>query len=227
MLKEKEYYTLEEVHEYLDVLDEHFVNKRNRPKVNRETFDVFDFKCIYNFCLTQNGWVASHEDCCPYCVHCIVKYHGSKEDKLKFNKNHDLGNKYYIPITNKEISLENKKNRKYKKKDPRRNIREKRSRKLAIRRGEPVYEHITNKELKEALKLIKSSGISILRRGKRNLWDDIFRYSLNPNEFIYVKGLKAMLFIPHISEGENVDKYLKDEIIHQNKRYGLNISIPD
>jgi len=226
-LKEKEYYTLEEVHEYLNFLDNHRVNVRKDVKINREPFYLFGFKCINNFCLTQKGWVASHEECCPYCVHSIIKNHGSKEDKIKFNNNHDLGNNYIVPVTNKEVALNNKKQVKNKKTDPRRNIRERRSRKLARRRGEPVYEYITNKELKESLKLIKSSGISIIRRGKKNLWDDIFRYSLNPEEFIYVKGLKAMVFIPHISEGENVEEYLKDEIVRQNKRYGLNIILPD
>lgn len=107
----KTYYTIEEVHNYLDLIDERR-NSKNYILIDRNEFDVFGFKCIYNFCLTEYGWVASFEDCCPYCVHTIINHHGSKEDKLLFNKNHDLGERYNIPITRKEIALKNKMNRK-------------------------------------------------------------------------------------------------------------------
>jgi len=225
-LKEKRYYTLTEVYEYLDVLDEHRVTKRKEIKIDREPFDVFGFKCIYNFCLTQKGWVASHEDCCPYCVHCIVNNDGSREDRVNFNKNHDLGEKYNIAVTRKDRAERSKRIRKNKKNDPRRTRQRRMSRRLAKLKGSDYIE-MSSKELQKGLKDIKKANISILGRGKQNLWNDIFRYSSNPNEFTYIKGLKPIYFFPVISEGEDVYDYLIEEIEHQNKRYGLKINKPE
>ena len=70
-------------------------------------FYEMGFECIYNFCKTSKGWVASFEDCCPFCVHYLIKNNGSKEDKIIFNKNNTLGKKYHIPLNKKEVAIDN------------------------------------------------------------------------------------------------------------------------
>jgi hypothetical protein len=213
---DKVYYTLDELHADLDVLDQHrSTRKRDSDKVDRKPFFIFGFKCIYNFCETENGWVASHEDCCSYCVHCIVSHNGTKKDKIKFNKNNDLPDKYIIAITKKEIAKKNKIAKKSRKNNS------------SYKRQQIRKNNITAKELKVALKKIKDSGISTLRRGKKNLYDDIFRYSGKNSKLIYVKGLNSMQFLPVISNGDELHTYIKDEIDRQNKKYELDIKYPN
>ena len=97
----KTYHTKEEVLSYYHT-------------TQQEEIVTLGFNCINSFCETSRGWVESFEDCCPYCVHTIVKRYGSKPDKVKFNNIQDLGDKYIIPLTRKDIALDNKRIKKNK-----------------------------------------------------------------------------------------------------------------
>ncbi len=48
------YYTYEEVEKALNI-EEKRLKKDYNMEISREIFDVFGFKCIYNFCLTEKG----------------------------------------------------------------------------------------------------------------------------------------------------------------------------
>jgi hypothetical protein len=185
--------------------------EKNNKEIDITPFYEMGFKCIYNFCETTKGWVASFEDCCPFCVHYLIESLGSKEDKVKFNKNNRLGKKYNIPLTKKEISLNNKLKKKSKKSNFNKNRK---------------IDYVSRKTLETTLKDMKSIGIPIFGRGKKNLFDDIFQYmnvsSIEDSGMMYVKGLKAQDFIQCLSEDEINDAKIK-EIKDQNKKYNLNI----
>jgi hypothetical protein len=167
-----------------------FSGKNNRY-INIKPFYIYGFKCIYNYCKTSKGWFSAFEDCCPFCVHQIVEEFGTKEDKILFNKNHDLDEDYNIPLNKKDISEDRKRKRKIKK--------------VSVR------DKLTNKELSETLKILKDKKINILRRGKSNLFDDIYRYcfmrdtiSFEFEKYVYIKGYKPNNFIEVLSSDEEV-----------------------
>ena len=110
------------------------------------------FNCIYDFCETGKGWVQSFEDCCPFCVHIIIKNHGTKEDKVLFNQRNTLGDSYIIPLTRKDIALDNKAGR------PK-----------CSSRG-----NFRRKQLQRILKSLRANNICTLRRNKKTLYRGLF-----------------------------------------------------
>ena len=202
-MSEKIYYTKEEVLETISIW-----SKKREIEIDITPFYELGFECIYNYCKTSKGWVASFEDCCPFCVHYLIKSHGTKEDKIKFNEHSDLGKKYIIPLTRKDIALDNKR---LKKKDKYNS-----------------YTGVSKKYLEKTLKKMKKNGIPTLGRGKKNLFDDVFQYmSMDDkmsSEMIYVKGLKAQCGIPCIYEKE-LEQTIKEEVESQNQYHGLNIQL--
>jgi len=199
----KTYYTKEEVLQYV------------KPE-HQEEFEVFGFNCIRDFCETSKGWVASFEDCCPYCVHTIIKAHGTKEDKEKFNLLHNLGNNYTIPLTRKDIALDNRLCRKSK--------RDKWWKKSGLQR----------KDLEKILKMFRKHKINVQRIGKHNLYTHLdgvsfYRDNVTPAQYVYLHGIKlpnSLWFLCVSSEEEVVD-HIRDLVSNYNKNKGTAHNLPE
>jgi len=224
-MPQKEYYTIEEMFEYLDKLDEHRITVRKESALKRAPFKVLGFQCIYNFCKTSFGWVPSYEECCEYCVHSIIAQHGSREDKIQFNQINTLGKNYIIPITNKEVALSNKRKRSQKNNESKRNGINKN--KLAKTRGQININKASTKMQNNTLKEFKKLGIPTLRRTKTTLFHDVFRHNNSPEDFVYIKGLQPIHFFSYIKKDDKyIDTLLKEinsEIERQRKMSESNL----
>jgi hypothetical protein len=209
----KIYYTKKEVMKILENFIDSAKGTDREKYITDEIikeFDTYGFNCIYNYCETSLGWVASFEDCCPFCVHIIIKNHGTKEDKIKFNKNMDLKEDYIIPLTKKDIAL-----------DVKRRIKKKSKKKINNRIGK-----MSNQSLRKEYKIMKDNNISIVGRTKKNLYKNIFRYidigTRNFNGMCYVKGINRMSGIPCISDLTELDTCIAKELKKQlSKSRGL------
>jgi hypothetical protein len=159
--------------EVLDTLDA--MSESRDIEINKTEFNQFGFTCIHNFCFINGKWHPSFEDCCPFCVHVMVRDHGSQEDKIQFNSQQDLGDYYIIPVTKKEQALHKK---------------------ALLKRNK------SSKKKADSLALIrndmKKQGIPMIGRGKSNLYNDLFSFSHFMREdnrrnmkqfFIYIPGL--------------------------------------
>lgn len=172
MIKEKTYYTIDEVHLLLDNLDEMKVKYNRLPLKNRKTFFVAGFECIDSFCLTSKGWVQSYDECYDHLVRSVISTYGSQEDKVKFNSFSMFGKNNAVSVSRKDIARDKKTRLKNRKK---RMLKLKNRKKRKIGLSINSHEKKNNKEHQRALKEIKASGISILRRNKKNLWNNIER----------------------------------------------------
>lgn len=217
-MKDKIYYKKEEVLRY--VHPEH-----------QEEFQTFGFNCIWNFCETSNGWVASFEDCCPYCVHIIIKTQGTKEDKEKFNSVHDLGESYDIPLTRKDIALDKKKNLRRKTRSGTKRRKFRGSRKSRLTRV------VQREKLENVLKLLRKDGINILRRGKNNIYKNLkgvmligeFRGNKGlSGSYLYFKDMDFGSFTSFlcISSEDELLKYAIKTITKYNEDNGTTHKVP-
>lgn len=119
-----------------------------------EIFIEQGFECLGHFLKLEDGWCPSHEEICGYCVHSLVQAYGSRNDRLKYNERNDMSGRYgSVPITAKEIAINNKKSRKRSKGTSK-----------AYHRGK-VANRIHQRELKK----LRNLGVNILRRGKHNI----------------------------------------------------------
>lgn len=202
------YLTLEQVNKALDEGDQR-KKERNLEPCNRKEFEHFGFKCIYNYCKLEFGWVASMEDCCPYCVAYLVREYGSESDKKHFNSAQTLGDAYRIPMTRKEIAESNRK--KYKRT---RNKKSKMKRKGSRKR----LARTQNKEHQEFLKRLRSAGVPILRRTKKTAKRDLILVSLSKKlrseldigfcSYVYVKGVRSQGGYLYISSQERLAEHV-------------------
>ena len=120
----------------------------------------------------KGGWVNMAPCVCVYCLKYAVESHGTHEEKAQFNRNCSLTEEEWIPVNRKMLADRNNRNKHLKRKYPK------------------ISERLTNKELACELRLIKAQGISILRRGKRNIYDNLLMYCVR------VKGRMKSLYIP-------------------------------
>lgn len=181
-MTDKYIYTYEEMCEYLDMLETTHEYYKDFP-IDRTPFKEQGFECIHNFCHLECGWVVSFEDCCPYCVHTIVKAFGTRAEKEYFNKVKTLNDEYIIPLSRKDVALDHKK-------------RYKRKGKIRIRRSYDLNSRVSRKGHEKRLKQLHSYGVNICRRTKDKSYQGLFGFTVLGGEevfssfYIYLPNVK-------------------------------------
>lgn len=194
-------------------LDQAITNLQEQYKQNGSDFiipkdeqEIFGFKIVYSFIRLSKGWIEYHRELTIDEIFYCVKEYGSKDDRIQFNKENILGDKFSMPITRKEIALDNKEGYK--------SALAKHQRSLARNPDKR-----NNKQHKRDLEQIRSQGFSILRRTKKNIGDNLFKFIIcNSSEqflnsimndfYIEVKGIKNQGSIPCLNDAEDLLDYL-------------------
>lgn len=157
------YYTFDEVEEKTKELDDTFGKNEDFPY---EIKQMCGFNFYDSFIELEKGWVQAPErDACFYCIKTMVELYGNKSEKIRFNEFNNFTNlsANYIPVSKKEIALKRKKNKKASKSI------------FGLTKKYRKNSNFTNrKSYEKYLKELSSQGISIIRRGKDNLFKDIF-----------------------------------------------------
>lgn len=149
------FYTKNQMFEYL---------KKHFPLISLEPEVINGFNCIHHFCELEKGWFPNHSKIDEYELSMVLRYDGSKKDKLKWNCYSN--NKF--KTDKKDLTIESKKRRVSK-----RNT----TREHKFKYGRKSFELF--------LSNLKEAGVTTLRRNKKNQYKGLFYFRIDRDSKLF------------------------------------------